>query len=55
MSQLFASYMEYIMHPEIYARHIPTESELEMLKNHPVVKAPPADLSKYGGGKMFSE
>ena len=46
---------EYLLHPEIYARHIPTAEELEYIKNHPVVNDPPKDLSEYGGGELFSE
>ena len=52
MSQYFVAYMDYILHPHIYAHHTPTAQEL---LNHPIVNQPPADLSKYGGGKLFSE
>lgn len=47
--------VEYLLHPEIYARHIPTPEELDYINNHPIVNDPPTDLSKYGGGELFSE
>ena len=46
---------EYVFHPEIYARHTPTAEELDYIRNHPAVKGPPKDVSKYGGGELFTE
>ena len=54
--EYFNQGVEYITHPEIYGRHIPTAEEIEMIQGqHPAVFDPPTDISKYGNGELFSE